>query len=86
MVEDEVNEVKIGQKELNSYIYAIIRNPKVLIKARGTNVKRAIDAALVSERDYNYKIDDVRIYNSSYLDESGKERKVSNLEIDLSKE
>ena len=82
---DEVSEVKIGQKEINSYIYAILRNSKVIIKSRGTNIKRAVDVALVSERDYNYKITDVRIYNSTYMDESGKERKVSNIDISLSK-
>ena len=82
---DEVSEVKIGQKEINSYIYAILRNSKVIIKSRGTNIKRAVDVALVSERDYNYNITDVRIYNATYMDESGKERKVSNIDISLSK-
>lgn len=86
MVEDEVNEVKIGTKEVKSYLYAVLRSPKVLLKARGSNMKRLIDVALISERDYNYKIEDVQIFNSSYKDESGKERKVSNIEINLSKE
>lgn len=82
---EEISEVKIGQKEINNYVYAILRNPKVLLKSRGSNMKRLIDVALVTERDYNYKIDNVRIYNSVYVDESGKERKVSNIEVELSK-
>lgn len=82
---DEINEVKVGMKDMQSYIYAVLRNSNVLLKARGSNMKRSIDVALISERDYNYKIEDVRIYNSTYTDESGKERKVSNLEISLSK-
>ena len=82
---DEINEVKVGTKPLQSYLYAVLRSSNVLIKARGTNMKLGIDTSLVASRDYGYEIDDVKIYNSSYTDENQRERKVSNIEIALSK-
>lgn len=82
---NEMNEVKIGTKDIQAYLYSVLRSSKVLIKARGSNIKRAVDTSLIASRDYGYSIDIVKIYNSSYVDESQKERNVSNIEIELSK-
>lgn len=82
---EEISEVKIGQKEIQAYIYSVLRNTNVVLLARGSNIKKCVDISLIVSRDYGYNIDDVKIYNTSYLDENQKERNVSNLEIKLSK-
>jgi len=82
---EEIAEVKIGTKDLLTYIYSIIRNQKVTLLARGTNMKKAIDVGLIAQRNYDYKINSVKLYDSSYTDENQKERYVSNIEIELSK-
>lgn len=83
---DEISEVKIGAKEIQKYVYSVLRNSKILMKARGVNIKKCVDVSLICVRDYNYKIDAVRLYNSSYKDETERERNISNIEINLSKE
>ena len=85
MIEDEVNEVKIGQKDISNYVYAVLRNSNVVLLARGSNIKKCVDIGLIVSRDYGYAIDNVKLYNSSYKDEAQKERNVSNIEISLSK-
>lgn len=82
---DEVNEVKIGQKDISSYVYAVLRNTDVVLLARGSNLKKAVDIGLIIQRDYGYTIKAISIYDSSYVDENKKERHVSNVEISLSK-
>ena len=82
---NEGNEVKIGQKDISNYVYAVLRNSNVTLLARGSNIKKCVDIGLIVSRDYGYSIDDVKIYNSSYMDEAKKERNVSNVEIKLSK-
>ena len=85
MIEDEINEVKVGTKDISNYVYAVLRSSNVVLLARGSNIKKCVDIGLIVSRDYGYNIDNVSLYNSSYVDEAKKERNVSNVEIKLSK-
>jgi len=82
---EETTVVLVANKDIDKYVYSALRTPKCIIKARGTNVKRAIDTALICERNYGMIIDDVTIYNSP-LEMDDKVRYVSNIDITLHKE
>jgi len=82
---EETTVVLVGNKDIDKYVYSALRTNKCIIKARGTNVKRAIDTALICERNYGVLIDDVTIYNSP-LEVENKVRFVSNIDIYMHKE
>lgn len=86
MVEEEINEVKVGQKDISNYVYAVLHSSNVVLLARGSNIKKCVDIGLIISRDYGYTVDDVSVYNSNYVDENKKERHVSNIELKLSKQ
>jgi len=78
-------ELKIGTKNIANYIYAILKTKECVLKARGTNIKKAVDVALIAERDYGYRIGSVNIYDSKYEDDEHRIRHISNIDISLSK-
>ena len=63
--------------------------PSVTIKARGKRITQAVDVSqmIVKRMDtVGYVISDVRISSDSLTSQDGKQRKVSNMEIDITKE
>jgi len=86
-MEQELNiqELKIGTKNIANYIYAILKTKVCVLRARGSNLKKAVDVALIAERDYGYSIRSVNIYDTKYEDEEHRTRHVSNIDISLSK-
>ena len=84
--------VFIGKKELMSYVLAVITqlnngSDKVVIKARGRAISRAVDVAQVSvERFLNdVHVKDIRIGTEEVSGRDGNPTKVSSMEITLSK-
>jgi DNA-binding protein len=61
----------------------------ITIKARGKRITQAVDVSqmIVKRMDaVGYVISDVRISSDSLTSQDGKQRKVSNMEIDITKE
>ena len=84
-----MNEVIVGRKPLIKYAYAIIeqlKNGDVVVKARGRNTSKAIDAVeFVKNRNLaKFKIKDIKI-SSDKLVEGSRQRYVSTIEIELTK-
>lgn len=84
-MEEERSIVLIAQKGIDKYIWTILRSSKCVLKSRGTNIKRAIDCALIAERDYGYTITNTHIYNESLKTETGDIRYISAIDIDMEK-
>ena len=82
---DDSNVVLIAQKPIDKYIQAILRSSDCVLKSRGSNIKRAIDSALIAERDYGYAVKGLRIYNEMMKTETGDTRFVSAIDIELNK-
>ena len=63
--------------------------PSITIKARGKRITQAVDVSqmIVKRMDtVGYVISDVRISSDSLTSQDGKQRNVSNMEIDITKE
>ncbi|MDX1595748.1 MAG: DNA-binding protein [Nitrosopumilaceae archaeon] len=66
----------------------LANNPTVTIKARGKRITQAVDVSqmIVKRMDtVGYKINDVRIASDSLKSQDGKQRNVSTIEIDITK-
>ncbi|MFB5602629.1 MAG: DNA-binding protein [Nitrosopumilus sp.] len=83
----------IGTKPIMSYVSATLTQlstrPSITIKARGKRITQAVDVSqmIVKRMDtVGYVISDVRISSDSLTSQDGKQRNVSNMEIDITKE
>ncbi len=88
----ERNVIYVGMKPLMTYVTATLTQlamlPTVTIKARGKKITHAVDVSqMIVKRmsTVGFKISDVRISSDSLTSQDGKLRKVSTIEIDISK-
>lgn len=82
----------IGTKPIMAYVSALLTQlaiqPTVTIKARGKRITQAVDVSqmIVKRMDtVGYVISDVRISSDSLKSQDGRQRNVSNIEIDITK-
>lgn len=87
------NIIYVGAKEYKIYHRAIMGvfdrgSKEVFVKTRGKHIKNAIDITLFAERvsEGKVKIKDVKIKDDKFVAEDGKERRVSEINIQLIKE
>ena len=92
-ITEERNVIFIGTKPIMDYVSATLTQlstrPTITIKARGKRITQAVDVSqMIAKRmdAVGYVISDVRIASELLTSQDGKERKVSNMEIDISKE
>ena len=86
------NVIFIGKKYVMTYVNATLtllaNEPTVTIKARGKSITTAADVSQMIVKRLNamgYTITDVRIFSERMASLDGKERNVSNIEIDVSR-
>ena len=86
------NAVLVGKKEVNNYVLAVLRlfsegAEEVVIRARGRNICKAVDTAERVKSMYmkNVVVKDVKIGSEDIVDETGKKRRVSTIEIVLAR-
>ena len=86
------NAVLVGRKPTMNYVIAALRMltheglDEVVIKARGANIYRAVETAEAIRRTMaNVVIKHVGIGSEEVVDKSGRRRRVSSIEIILSK-
>lgn len=87
------NVLLIGSKNFMQYMRSIellIRSkkkPKTILKARGQNIKKAIDLVEAAKNkflsDLDLEIGEIKVYTSKFQDKEGIERSVSCLDIEL---
>lgn len=84
--------VFIGVKPIMTYVTATLTQlasqPVVTIKARGKRITQAVDVSQMIVKRMNavgFLIGDVRIASDSLMSRDGKPRKVSTIEIDITK-
>ena len=89
---EERNVIFVGTKPIMTYVSATLTQlstrPTVTIKARGKRITQAVDVSqmIVKRMDsVGYVISDVRISSDSLTSQDGKQRNVSTMEIDISK-
>ena len=82
----------VGTKPIMTYVSATLTQLStrhtVIIKARGKRITQAVDVSqmIVKRMDsVGYVVSDVRISSDSLTSQDGKQRNVSTIEIDLSK-
>ncbi|MDC3254584.1 DNA-binding protein, partial [Nitrosopumilus sp.] len=90
---EDRNIIFIGSKPILDYVSATLTQlstrPTITIKARGKKITQAVDVSQMIVKRMNtvgYVISDVRISSDSLTSQDGKQRNVSNMEIDISKE
>ena len=86
------NIVFIGKKPILTYLNATLtllaNEPVVTIKARGRSMITAVDVSQMIVKRMSamgYKVSGVRIFSERLQSKDGKERNVSNIEIDVSR-
>jgi len=84
--------IYVGTKPIMTYVNATLTQlstiPTVTIKARGKRITQAVDVSQMIVKRMNsvgYDISDVRIASESLTSQDGKTRKVSTMEIDVTK-
>jgi len=89
---EERDVIFVGTKPIMTYVSATLTQlstrPTVTIKARGKRITQAVDVSqmIVKRMDsVGYVISDVRISSDSLTSQDGKQRNVSTMEIDISK-
>ena len=89
---DERDVIFVGTKPIMTYVSATLTQlstrQTVTIKARGKKITLAVDISQMIVKRMNsvgYVISDVRISSDSLTSQDGKQRNVSTIEIDLSK-
>ncbi len=88
----QANAVLVGKKDTMNYVLAAIRlftegASEVVIRARGRNICKAVDAAeRVRSTLKDVKISDVKIYSEEVEGEDGRKRRVSAIEIVLTRQ
>jgi len=87
----QANAVLVGRKDTMNYVLAAIRlftegASEVVIKARGRNICKAVDAAeRVKATLKDVAVRDVKIYSEEVEDDQGRKRRVSAIEIVLAR-
>jgi DNA-binding protein Alba len=86
------NVIFIGKKPILTYLNATLtllaNEPTVTIKARGRSIITAVDVSQMIVKRMSamgYKVSGVRIFSERLESKDGKERNVSTIEIDVSK-
>lgn len=87
------NEIIIGSKPFLKYIKSIEilfkRNEIITLKARGMNIKTAVDLAEAAKNRFleelNISIKNIKTSTSTFKDQNDVNRFVSSIEIELSK-
>jgi archaea-specific DNA-binding protein len=86
------NEIFIGKKPLMTYVTATLvqlaNEPRVIIKARGKSITRAVDVAqiIVKRMDtLGYKIGPIKIGSETIQSQDGRTRNVSTIEVSISR-
>jgi len=89
---EERDVIYVGTKPIMTYVSATLTQlstrETVTIKARGKRITQAVDVSqMIMKRmdSVGYVISDVRISSDSLTSQDGKQRNVSTMEIDLSK-
>jgi len=84
--------VFIGKKSILTYVNATLtllaNEPTVTIKARGRSIVTAIDVSQMIVKRMSamgYKVSNVRIFSERMTSKDGKDRNVSTIEVDVSK-
>jgi len=84
--------IYVGTKPIMIYVNATLTQlsviPTVTIKARGKRITQAVDVSQMIVKRMNsvgYQVSDVRIASESLTSQDGKTRKVSTMEIDVTK-
>jgi len=89
------NSVFIGNKPFMNYVTAVVmqfttkNTSEVIVKARGKFISRAVDVAEVAAKrflDNSAKVKDIQIGSEEFTNKEGREVRVSNIEITLTKE
>ncbi len=82
----------VGKKPFMNYVTGVVLQfnngiKKVVVKARGKYISRAVDVAEVVRNRFakDVKIEDIRIGSEEFEGEGGKKVKISTIEIVLSK-
>ena len=79
-----MRELYIGDKPYDNYLRALGDSQGVSILARGRNVKKAVDVALMAQRLSQFTINAVAIYDEKMTSDDGeREYYVSAIRIDL---
>lgn len=86
------NEIFIGKKPLMTYVTATLvqlaSEDKVMVKARGLSITRAVDVAQIIEKrmdSMGYKIGETKIGSEQLQSQDGRTRNVSTIEIEILK-
>ncbi|MCE4598628.1 MAG: DNA-binding protein Alba [Desulfurococcales archaeon] len=87
------NAVLIGRKPVMNYVLAAIRlfnqegASEVVIRARGRNICKAVDTVETIRNLFikDLKIKSLNIYSEEVVDDQGKKRRISSIEIVVSK-
>ena len=89
---EERNVIFVGTKPIMTYVSATLTQlstrTTVTIKARGKRITQAVDVSQMITKRMNsvgYVISDVRISSDSLTSQDGKQRNVSTMEIDITK-
>jgi len=92
-VQEERDVIFVGTKPIMTYVSATLTQlstrKTVTIKARGRRITEAVDVSQMIVKRMNsvgYVIRDVRISSDSLTSQDGKQRNVSTMEIDISKD
>ncbi len=89
------NMIFVGNKPFMNYVTSVVMQfttknaEKVVVKARGKFISRAVDVAEVASKRFlkdQVKIDDISIDSEEFENKEGKQVRVSTLEITLAKE
>lgn len=86
------NEIYIGKKPLMTYVTATLvqlaNEDKVVVKARGNSITRAVDVAQIIEKrmdSMGYKVGNTMLGSEQLQSQDGKTRNVSTIEIEILK-
>jgi len=81
-----MQELYIGEKPYDNYLRALGDSQSVSVLARGKNIKKAIDVALMAQRLSQFEIRNVVLYDEKMTSDDGeREYYVSAIRIDLSR-
>jgi len=81
-----MQELYIGEKPYDNYLRALGDSESVSVLARGKNIKKAVDVALMAQRLSQFEIRNVVLYDEKMTSDDGeREYYVSAIRIDLSR-
>ncbi|OVE74691.1 DNA-binding protein Alba [archaeon D22] len=94
MNDENDNVIFIGKKAFMNYVSGVVMQfttqeaTEIIVKARGNNISRAVDVALISTTKFledQIEVKDVKIGMEDLENKNGKEVKVATIEITLIK-